>query len=140
LKRKLEILLTAADDMPIGAFSRHTGCAIETIRCYEKVGVLPKARRRGRYRHYAAGDVGRLIFVRRARELGFTLDEVRALLGLAASGGDACSEVRMLAAAHLTGIRARIADLRSMERVLAQAVRQCDARRQATCPFIDVLS
>jgi MerR family mercuric resistance operon transcriptional regulator len=130
----------AADDMPIGEFSRRTGCAIETIRFYERVGVLPEARRRGRYRHYAAGDVGRLIFVRRARELGFTLDEVRALLGLAASGGKACAEARTLAAAHLIDVRARIADLRCMERVLAQAVRQCDAGQQATCPLIDVLS
>jgi MerR family mercuric resistance operon transcriptional regulator len=65
--------------------------------------------------------------VRRARELGFTLDEVRALLGLAASGGEACAEVRTLAAAHLTDVRARIADLRSIARILAQAVRQCNA-------------
>jgi MerR family mercuric resistance operon transcriptional regulator len=78
--------------------------------------------------------------VRRARELGFTLDEVRALLGLAASGGEACAAVRTLEAAHLTDVRARIADLRSMERILAQAVRQCDAGQQATCPLIDVLS
>jgi MerR family transcriptional regulator, mercuric resistance operon regulatory protein len=120
----------AADDMPIGEFSRRTGCAIETIRFYETVGVLPEAQRRGRYRQYAAGDVGRLIFVRRARELGFTLDEVRALLGLAALGGETCAEVRTLAAAHLTDVRARIADLRSMERILAQAVRQCDAGQQ----------
>ena len=126
----------AADDMPIGEFSRRTGCAIETIRFYEKVGVLPEAQRRGRYRQYTAGDVARLIFVRRARELGFTLDEVRALLGLAASGGEACDEVRTLAAAHLTDVRARIADLRSMERIFAQAVQQCDAGQQATCPLI----
>jgi MerR family mercuric resistance operon transcriptional regulator len=129
-----------ADDMPIGEFSRLTGCAIETIRFYEKVGVLPQARRRGRYRHYAAGDIGRVKFVRRARELGFTLDEVRALLGLATLGGEGCAEVRTLAAAHLIDVRARIVDLRSMERILAQAVRQCDAGQQTTCPLIDVLS
>ena len=126
--------------MPIGEFSRRTGCAIETIRFYEKVGVLPQARRRGRYRHYAVGDVGRLIFVRRARELGFTLDEVRALLALSALGGSACGEVRTLAATHLADVRARIADLRSMEGTLALAVQQCDAGEQPTCPLIDVLS
>ena len=91
----------AADGMPIGEFSRRTGCAIETIRFYEKVGVLPEAQWRGRYRQYAGGDIGRLIFVRRARELGFTLAEVRALLGLAALGGDACAEMRTLAVTHL---------------------------------------
>jgi MerR family mercuric resistance operon transcriptional regulator len=129
-----------AGDMPIGEFSRLTGCAIETIRFYEKIGVLPQARRQGRYRHYAADDTGRVVFVRRARELGFTLDEVRALLGLAALGGEGCAEVRALAAAHLTDVRARIADLRGMERILAKAVQQCDAGQQATCPLIDVLS
>ncbi len=128
------------DDMPIGEFSRRTGCAIETVRFYEKVGVLPQPRRRGRYRHYAAGDVGRLIFVRRARELGFTLDEVRALLRLAASGEGACSEVRTLAAKHLADVRAKIIDLRSMERALAKAVRECDSGTQAGCPLIDALS
>lgn len=129
-----------ADDMPIGEFSRRTGCAIETVRFYEKVGVLPQPRRRGRYRHYAAEDVGQLIFVRRARELGFTLDQVRALLRLAASGHDACAEVRTLAAGHLTDVRAKITDLRSMERALTKAVRECDAGVQASCPLIDALS
>jgi MerR family mercuric resistance operon transcriptional regulator len=130
----------ATDDMPIGEFSRLTGCAIETIRFYEKIGVLPQPRRRNRYRHYAAADIGRLVFVRRARELGFTLDEVRTLLGLAASGGGACAEVRTLAAEHLLDVRARIADLRSMERILDSAVQQCDAGKQTTCPLIEALS
>ena len=129
-----------AEDMPIGEFSRHTGCAIETIRFYEKIGVMPQARRHGRYPHYAVSDVGRLIFVRRARELGFTLDEVRALLKLAASGGKVCADVRVLAAAHLIDVRARIADLQSMERTLALVVQQCAAGKQATCPLIDTLS
>jgi len=129
-----------ADDMPIGEFSRRTGCAIETVRFYEKIGVLPQPQRHGRYRHYVAGDVRRLIFVRRARELGFTLDEVRALLRLAASGHDACAEVRTLAAKHLTEVRAKITDLHSMERALAKAVRECDSGEQASCPLIEALS
>lgn len=128
------------DDMLIGEFSRRTGCAIETIRFYEKIGILPKARRRGRYRVYDAADVGRLVFVRRARELGFTLDEVRALLRLAGFGADACGEVRDLAASHLKDVRTRIADLHAMERVLADAVRRCNAGVEAACPLIDTLS
>ncbi|HQU34487.1 MAG TPA: helix-turn-helix domain-containing protein [Thermoanaerobaculaceae bacterium] len=123
--------------MAIGAFSERTGCAIETIRFYEKIGILPKPRRRGRYRLYAADDVAHLVFVRRARELGFTLDEVRALLRL---GADACGEVRQLAATHLQDVRKRIADLRAMERALADAVRRCDAGADATCPLIETLS
>ena len=123
----------------IGELSRRTGCNIETIRYYERIGLMPAPPRRGRYRSYGAGDVGRLGFVRRARELGFTLDEVRALLGLAAGGEASCAEVRVLAAAHLGDVRGRIADLRRMERVLADSVRACDAGQDPGCPLIDAL-
>lgn len=123
----------------IGELSRRTNCNIETIRYYERIGILPVPPRRGRYRSYGAQDVGRLGFVRRARELGFTLDEVRALLGLAAGGQAACAEVRILAASHLRGVRARIADLRRMEQVLAESVRACDAGHDPDCPLIQTL-
>ncbi|MFT4935432.1 MAG: MerR family mercuric resistance operon transcriptional regulator [Pseudoalteromonas distincta] len=124
----------------IGELSRRTGCNIETIRYYERIGLMPAPPRRGRYRSYGGEDVGRLGFVRRARELGFTLDEVRALLGLAGGGGQAsCAEVRTLAASHLTDVRARIADLRRMERVLADSVRACDAGQDPGCPLIQSL-
>ena len=129
------------DDIPIGELSRRTGCNIETIRYYERIGVLPPPRRNGRYRSFDADDVARLVFVRRARELGFTLDEVRALLKLAAAGDrGTCAEVREISVAHLSDVRARIADLRAMERVLAAAVRQCDSGQQPGCPLIDALS
>ncbi|MFN4175550.1 MerR family transcriptional regulator [Phenylobacterium sp.] len=125
--------------IPIGELSRRTGCNIETIRYYERIGLMPPPPRRGRYRSYGPDDVGRLGFVRRARELGFTLDEVRALLGLAAGGQAACAEVRTLAASHLQDVRARIADLRRMERVLADSVRACDAGQDPGCPLIQAL-
>lgn len=128
------------DGMPIGDFSRRTACAIETIRFYEKIGILPKPRRRGRYRLYEAADIGRLVFVRRARELRFTLDEVRELLRMSGAGAEACGDVRELAAAHLKDVRVRMADLQAMERVLADAVRRCDAGTDATCPLIETLS
>jgi MerR family transcriptional regulator, mercuric resistance operon regulatory protein len=123
----------------IGELSRRTGCNIETIRYYERIGLMPAPPRRGRYRSYGGEDVGRLGFVRRARELGFTLDDVRALLGLAGGGQASCAEVRTLAASHLTDVRARIADLRRMERVLADSVRACDARQNPGCPLIQSL-
>lgn len=125
--------------IPIGELSRRTGCNIETIRYYERIGLMPAPARRGRYRSYGAGEVARLGFVRRARELGFTLDEVRTLLGLAAGGGASCAEVRDLAAGHLKDVRARIADLRRMERVLAASVRACEAGQDARCPMIEAL-
>ena len=123
----------------IGELSRRTGCNIETIRYYERIGLMPAPPRRGRYRSYGADDVGRLGFVRRARELGFTLDEVRALLGLAGGGHASCAEVRNLAASHLKDVRTRIADLKRMERVLADSVRACDAGQDPGCPLIEAL-
>jgi len=128
------------EGIAIGELSRRTGCNIETVRYYERIGLLPKPARRGTYRRYEAGDVERLAFVLRARELGFTLDEVRTLLALATGGQDTCAEVREIAAIHLSNIRIRIADLRAMERALAQAVRQCDAGEITGCPVISALS
>lgn len=125
--------------IPIGELSRRTGCNIETIRYYERIGLMPAPPRKGRYRSYGGDHVARLGFVRRARELGFTLDEVRALLGLAAGGYASCAEVRNLAASHLKDVRVRIADLKRMERVLADSVRACDAGQDPGCPLIEAL-
>ena len=125
--------------IPIGELSRRTGCNIETIRYYERIGLMPAPPRRGRYRSYGGEHVARLGFVRRARELGFTLDEVRALLGLAGGGDASCGEARYLAAAHLKDVQARIADLKRMERVLADSVRACDAGQDPGCPLIQTL-
>lgn len=123
----------------IGELSRRTGCHIETIRYYERIGLMPAPPRRGRYRSYGGDEVARLGFVRRARELGFTLDEVRALLSLAAGGQASCAEVRDLATSHLEDVRARIADLKRMERVLEQSVRACDAGNNPSCPLLQTL-
>jgi MerR family mercuric resistance operon transcriptional regulator len=125
--------------MPIGDLSMQTGCNIETIRYYERIGILPLPERRGRYRSCGSKDIGRLRFVRRARELGFTLDEVRVLLGLAEGTENSCGEARALAAKHLSDVKRKIADLRRMERVLSDAVRACDAGDAAGCPLIDSL-
>jgi MerR family mercuric resistance operon transcriptional regulator len=129
-------------EIRIGELSRRTGCNIETIRYYERISLLPSPpRSASRYRLYEVGDVHRLTFVRRARELGFSLDEVRALLALSAdSGKEICIEVRELAVAHLADVRAKIADLSAMESVLADAVRRCDAGEPPGCPLIDALS
>jgi MerR family transcriptional regulator, mercuric resistance operon regulatory protein len=127
---------------PIGELSRRTECNIETIRYYERIGLLPKARREngGRFRRYDADDVARLRLVRRARQLGFTLDEVRALLRLAAvEGNEARPEARRPAAAHVAKIRAKIADLQAMEMVFSYAMGECEAGGQARCPLIEAL-
>ncbi|TMJ56601.1 MAG: helix-turn-helix domain-containing protein [Alphaproteobacteria bacterium] len=126
----------------IGELSKRTGCNIETIRYYERISLLPAPpRSAGRYRTYDNADVRRLAFIRRARELGFTLDQVRALLALSENDRQgACTEVRELAARHLGEVRAKIADLRALERVLADAVKRCAAAELSACPIIDALS
>ena len=130
-------------EIAIGDLSRRTGCNIETIRYYERISLLPKPRRErgGRFRRYDSDDIARLRFIRRARQLGFTLDEVRGLLRLAAGEGNRVRwEVRNLVAAHVEDIRAKIADLQAMERVLTEAMCECEAEREPRCPLIDILS
>lgn len=123
----------------IGELSRETGCNIETIRYYERIGLTPKAQRRGRYRAYEDSDTRRLRFIRRARELGFTIEEIRALLGIAVGDQLACADARAIAAAHLENVRARLDHLGRMEGVLEEAVRACDVRGHVGCPLIDTL-
>lgn len=79
--------MAMSSTIPIGELSRRTGCNIETIRYYERIGVLPIPARRGRYRSYQLEDVRRLAFVRRARDHGFPIDAIRTLLTLADGGG-----------------------------------------------------
>src|SRR3546814_11349862 len=120
--------MAASGALQIGELSRRTGCNIETIRYYERIGLLPTPSRRGRFRSYAREDVARLGFVRRARELGFTLDEVRALLELAVGGTSRCAAVRALPASHLKAVRERTAGLRQWEQVLAASLPACEPR------------
>jgi MerR family mercuric resistance operon transcriptional regulator len=134
--------LKAALEIAIGELSRRTECNIETIRYYERIGLLPQPRRSsGRFRRYEAQDVARLRFIRRARQLGFTLDEVRALIRVAtADGHNIRVEARSIAVAHVAEIRAKIADLQAMERILSDAICECESGRRLRCPLIEVLS
>jgi MerR family mercuric resistance operon transcriptional regulator len=127
--------------LTIGALARATGCQVETIRFYELVGLLPAPRRSpGGYRLYGGGHVPRLTFVRRARELGFSLAEVRTMLRLADERARPCAEVRIVATAHLRDVRARIADLQAMERVLRATVARCARGTGSDCPLLEALS
>jgi MerR family mercuric resistance operon transcriptional regulator len=124
----------------IGALSRHTGTNIETIRYYERVALLPApARSSGGYRLYGHDHLKRLNFIRRARTLGFSIGEVRTLLRLADERKRPCAEVRVVAEAHLTDVRAKIADLRRMARVLKATVARCAKGRRSDCPVIEAL-
>ena len=127
----------------IGELADRTGTSPETIRYYERVGVLPAPVRAGggRYRRYGAGDVERLLFVRRARELGFSLDEVRELLGLADQPDRSCAEVDQLARAHLTSVDEKLARLGALRDELERVVGACRGGLPvAECRILGALS
>jgi MerR family mercuric resistance operon transcriptional regulator len=120
--------------------ARRTGCNLETVRYYEKVGLLPEPpRTAGGYRSYDTTHERRLRFVLRARELGFSLDEIRELLRLVDERDQPCAEARAVATAHLDDVRAKIADLKRMERVLKDVVAQCADGTLPECPLIETL-
>ncbi len=124
----------------IGALSKRTGCKVETIRFYERTRLLPApARSPGGYRLYSNDHLKRLIFIRRARALGFSVDEVRKLLKLADERERPCAEVRIVAGAHLGDVQAKITDLRAMERALRETIAKCANGRRANCPLIEAL-
>lgn len=128
------------DGLSIGVLSERSGVNIETIRYYEKIGVMPApARSAGGYRVYGAGHVKRLHFVRRGRELGFSLDKLRGLLHLVDGHAYTCSEVHALAVGHLKEIRQKIADLRRLERVMSDMAARCTTDQVPECPIIDAL-
>lgn len=129
-----------APHLAIGALSRGAGVKIETIRYYERVALLaPPARTEGGHRLYDSAHLLRLNFIRRARELGFTLEEVRALLKLADSRDQPCAEVQKVAAHHLTDVRAKLAMLRTIEDVLAEMVERCGKGSSPGCPLLEAL-
>ena len=134
--------ITAArgDRLTIGMVSQLTGVNIETIRYYEKINVLPvPPRTESGRRSYGPMERRILAFVRRSRELGFSLDEVRALLRLGGPEKASCREVREIAAHHLDNIRAMINDLRKLERLLTKTVAQCIGTTAPECPVLDIL-
>lgn len=130
----------AAARFTIGTLSKRTGCNVETIRYYEHVGLMPRpARTASGYRLYGVELLKRLTFIRRARALGFSIDEVRRLLNLADHHKRPCAQARVVAATHLEDIHAKIADLKAMEQVLKETVARCGDGKGSHCPLIDTL-
>jgi MerR family mercuric resistance operon transcriptional regulator len=125
----------------IGAAGRRAGVNIETIRYYEREGIVPKpARGANGRRIYGEAEIARLAFVRRARELGFTLREIKKLARLAAEPCAACEEVLAMTRGHLDQVRDKIRDLRRLERVLGRLAAQCARGRPRPCPVIEALA
>lgn len=126
--------------MTRGRLARRTGCNIETVRYYERIGMLPEPpRSQGGHRIYGEPHLRRLRFIRRSRELGFSLEEIRGLLGLVDGGAYSCGEVKALTLDHVVDIRGKIADLRRMKLVLEDMASRCEAGEVPDCPVIDAL-
>jgi DNA-binding transcriptional MerR regulator len=111
----------------IGVLAQQTGCTVPTIRYYEEIGLLPTGLRTeaGR-RLYGAPTVKRLTFIRRCRDFGFSIDQVRELVGLVDEPQRPCVEVRDIAAVHLAEVRKKLADLQALEASLSAFVVSCD--------------
>jgi len=121
--------------------ARRTGCNLETIRYYEKIGMMPDPPRTASgYRLYDSGHVSRLRFILRARELGFAIEEIRGLLALVDGGTQTCAEIKERTEQHLADVRAKIADLRRIERVLAVTAAKCTGDEVPDCPVLDALT
>jgi DNA-binding transcriptional MerR regulator len=112
----------------IGALARRTGTNAPTIRYYEDIGLLPRAHRRlGDQRTYAEEDVTRLTFIRRCRDFGLSIEQVRSLLALAQDRERSCFELRDLARDHLVDVRSKLKDLKRLERSIAAFVADCES-------------
>ena len=124
-----------------GGLARRTGCNLETVRYYEKIGLLPEPPRSANaYRVYDETHVHRLRFVLQGRELGFSIEEIRGLLDLVDGGNQTCAEVKARTEHHLTDVRAKIIDLKRIETVLARTASQCSGEEVPQCPILDALA
>lgn len=131
--------------LSIGVLARQAQCTIPTIRYYEEIGLLPVAARSDRgQRSYGEAAVKRLTFVRRCRDLGFAIDEVRELVSLADQPDRPCVEVRDIASVHLKQMRKKLQELRELEGSLTAYVASCDSAcaggAAVDCTLLDALT
>ena len=125
----------------IGKLAALSGVHLETIRYFERIGLLAQPERSGGgHRLFSAKHLARLNFIRRAREMGFSQDEVRALLSLSDGELASCGEVKTLAENHLSKIRRKLRDLKRLERLLASTVVQCTGGKVPRCPVIEAIA
>jgi MerR family mercuric resistance operon transcriptional regulator len=123
-----------------GMLAKHSGVNGETIRYYEKIGLIPEPlRTTGGHRVYDNSHLRRISFIRRCRELGFSLKEIRDLLALVDGGSYTCAEVRDRTVMHLDDVKRKIRDLQKMQRTLKTMVSECDGGLVPECPIIDGL-
>ncbi len=127
--------------MTIGRLAKATGTKTETIRYYERIGLLnPPNRSHGNYRVYGQAELARLSFVRRVRDLGFSLDHVRELLSLSDDRARSCGAVDRLTREHLSAVDRKISDLMALRQELGSLLEQCSRGTIADCRIIDALA
>lgn len=125
---------------PIGAVSRETGVNIETIRYYERIALMPKPdRTAGGNRQYTHDQLKRLSFIKRSRELGFSIDEIRAMLQMVDQDGVSCGEVHAMTMEHLGSVKDKIRHLKKLERALTGMAAECAKGDVPDCPIIETL-
>ena len=126
--------------MHIGQLAKRSGTKVETIRYYEKEGLMPEpVREISGYRKYSERDLQRLTFIARGRALGFGLQEIRDLMALEENPDLACADVDRIARHHREQVRAKITQLRGLEKVLDQLVADCHGGRRADCVILQAL-
>ncbi|MET4618287.1 helix-turn-helix domain-containing protein [Stenotrophomonas sp. HMWF003] len=126
--------------LTIGQLARQTGTKAETIRYYEKIGLLqPPIRSEGNYRCYGAQDQRRLAFVRRARELGFPIEQIRELIAFGEQRDHQCSSVDAVVKAHIADIARRVRDLQALQGELERMIGNCPGGRVAECRVLEAL-
>ena len=129
-----------ANEFTIGELSKRTGVNIETIRYYEKSGVMPNPPRTAAgYRVYNEDHLNRLTFIRRCRQLGFAMIEIQELLSLVDARGYTCGEVQAMTLEHAEMVKQKIRDLQRLEKTLRSISSQCTGKKVPECPIIDAL-
>lgn len=128
---------SANGHLSIGAVALIAGCSVETVRFYEKSGLMPTPRRSpGGHRIYTESMVERLSFIRRSRGLGFSTQQISELLVLIEGGGVSCERVKRLTSGHLRDVQIKIAELKRMETTLAALVEECPGGEVSDCPIV----
>jgi MerR family mercuric resistance operon transcriptional regulator len=132
--------ITKTRGYPIGAMSNHTGVNIETIRYYERIELMPKPdRTEGGNRQYNHDQLKRLSFIKTSRELGFSIEEIRALLEMSDRKDFTCGEVHVLTVEHLDSVREKIKGLKKLEKALSGMAAECSQGDVPECPILETL-
>lgn len=126
--------------LTIGKLATVSGVNLETVRYYERIGLMSSpVRTANGHRAYEQEHLRRLVFIRRSRELGFNIENIRALLALSEPSRGCCADVKKITDLHLEMVRSKIADLQRLEVILAATAQKCDGNHNSSCPVLDML-